>query len=182
MPEQIPCASRYLLRIAGGALFSGADAAANLSAIAVGLARPLQPELGDSAAAFAGPALLALLAAAQEAIAPAIPSLLSAIAGVLTKRVSSAPVLRLASLAGCCMTEGCTLRLLGGQSDTQSVCDHLSYGTAGKLAVSESTPVITGLLLVVARLLHLHLPDTLACLASQPAPHGAVQLDATIPR
>lgn len=43
----------------------------------------LQPELGDSAPAFAGPALLALLAAAPAAIAPAIPSLLSAIAGAL---------------------------------------------------------------------------------------------------
>lgn len=32
--------------------------------------------------------------------------------------------------------------------------------------------MITGLLLVVARLVHLHLPDTLACLASQPTPHG----------
>ena len=32
--------------------------------------------------------------------------------------------------------------------------------------------MITGLLLVVARLVHLHLPDTLACLAAQPAPHG----------
>jgi hypothetical protein len=46
-------------------------------------------------------------------------------------------------------------------------------GVAAKLAVAESAPVITGLLLVVARLVHLHLPDTLACLASQPAPHGA---------
>jgi hypothetical protein len=36
--------------------------------------------------------------------------------------------------------------------------------------------VITGLLLVVARLVHLHLPDTLACLASQPAPHGVLIL------
>lgn len=62
-------------------LFSGADAVANLAAVAAGLARPLQPELGDSAATFAGPSLLALLAAAPSAIAPAIPSLLSALAG-----------------------------------------------------------------------------------------------------
>lgn len=40
--------------------------------------------------------------------------------------------------------------------------------------MSESTPVITGLLLVIARLLHSHLPDTLACLASQPAPPGTL--------
>jgi hypothetical protein len=44
---------------------------------------------------------------------------------------------------------------------------------AEKLAVAESIPVVTGLLLVVARLVHLHLPDTLSCLASQPAPKGA---------
>lgn len=74
---------RYLLRIAGQSIFSGADAAANLSAVARGLSRPLQPELGDSAATFAGPALLALLTSAPSAIAPAIPSLLSAIAGGL---------------------------------------------------------------------------------------------------
>ena len=36
--------------------------------------------------------------------------------------------------------------------------------------------MITGLLLVVARLVHLHLPDTLSCLASQPAPHGVQSL------
>lgn len=40
--------------------------------------------------------------------------------------------------------------------------------------MAESTPVITGLLLVVARLVHLHLPDTLACLASQTAPRGVL--------
>jgi hypothetical protein len=75
--------ARYLLRIGGQALFSGPEADANLAAIANGLARPLQSELGDSAAAFAGPSLLALLAAAPPAaIAPAIPALLTAIAGV----------------------------------------------------------------------------------------------------
>ena len=75
--------ARYLLRICGQALFSGPEADANLAAIANGLARPLQPELGDSAAAFAGPTLLALLAAAPPAaIAPAIPALLIAVAGV----------------------------------------------------------------------------------------------------
>jgi hypothetical protein len=83
-PESFGSAVRYLLRLGGQALFSGPDAHANLAAIANGLVRPLQPELSDSAAAFAGPSLLALLAAAPPAaIAPAIPALLTAIAGML---------------------------------------------------------------------------------------------------
>jgi len=87
VPSTSPCADvfvdsyRCLLRAGGESLFGGADASTSLSAVASGLARPLQPALGDSAALCAGPALLALLAAAPAAVGPAIPALLSAIAG-----------------------------------------------------------------------------------------------------
>ena len=92
--------ARYLLRIGGQALFSGPEADANLAAIANGLARPLQPELGDSAAAFAGPALLALLAAAPPAaIAPAIPALLTAISGVPLPLLAAAASRRMPRLS-----------------------------------------------------------------------------------
>lgn len=42
-----------------------------------------------------------------------------------------------------------------------------------KLAVAQSTLLISSLLLVVARLVHLHLPELVACLAAMPAPDGA---------
>ena len=44
-----------------------------------------------------------------------------------------------------------------------------------KLSVAQSTLLISSLLLVIARLVHLHLPELIHCLASMPSPaHGAL--------
>lgn len=42
-----------------------------------------------------------------------------------------------------------------------------------KLRVAQSTLLISSLLLVVARLVHLHLPELVRCLAAMPGPTGA---------
>ena len=42
-----------------------------------------------------------------------------------------------------------------------------------KLAMAQSTLLISSLLLVIARLVHLHLPELVQCLAAMPAPAGA---------
>lgn len=42
-----------------------------------------------------------------------------------------------------------------------------------KLGVAQSTLLISSLLLVVARLVHLYLPELVACLAAMPGPAGA---------
>ena len=47
---------------------------------------------------------------------------------------------------------------------------------ASKLAVAQSTVLRSSLLLVIARLVHMHLPELLHCLATLPAPGGELPL------
>lgn len=59
---------------------NGAAPGATAPLLLEALARPLAPQMGDSAALCVGPALLALLSAAPAEAALAVPSLLAALA------------------------------------------------------------------------------------------------------